>query len=119
MGRSTLIEVHRAMHGVRSSEVLGFGSLRAKSEPRIRTGVRGFRPGGEGKREQNDDFFQIFCAKSEAAWVPELSFEARKPKKPAMKTQNPGPTPKFLGPLVLNGRSLGKRLKKGQSRYAP
>ena len=82
-------------------------------------GVRVFRPGGEGKREQNDDFFQIFCAKSEAAWVPELSFEARKPKNPAMKTQKPGPTPKFLGPLVLNGRSLGKRLKKGQSRYAP
>jgi hypothetical protein len=78
-----------------------------------------FGTGGEGKHEQNDGFFQIFCAKPKTTWVPEPSLEVRKTENAPEKTQKMNQAPNFLGPIELNGRSFSTRLKERQSRNAP
>ena len=78
-----------------------------------------FGTGGEGKHEQNDGFFQIFCAKLKTTWVPERSLEVRKTEIAPEKTQKTVRIPKILGPTELNGRSFSTRLKERQSRNAP
>ena len=97
--------------------VLGPSGLRLDRESEAGGLVRG--PGGEGKREQNDDFFQIFCAKPKTTWVPEPSLEVRKTENAPEKTQKMNQAPNFLGPIELNGRSFSTRLKERQSRNAP